>query len=331
MPVTNDWPTGAVTFLFSDIEESTPLWDRHRAAMRPALAEHDRILQTAVTANGGVIVKTTGDGAMAAFASPSAALSATLDAQHALLDEPWSTIAPDKIRARMGLHTGEAELRAGDYFGTAVTRAARIMAGGHGGQILLSGTTSALLRGSLPQETSLLDLGEHSLKGLNRPAHIYQVQAAGLPQEFPPLHTGETQKGNLPQPLTNFIGREKELASVEQLLGETRLLTLTGPGGTGKTRLSLEAGHHVEGAYDHGVWLAELAPLMDGSLVPTAVAALFELRHSPGYRVSRRAREAAISGTDRRPSRRPLSPAHRRQPHRPAAAADPARPHRLEL
>jgi len=282
MKMGDNWPSGAVTFLFSDIEDSTPLWDRHRAAMRSALAEHDRILQTAVTTNGGVIVKTTGDGAMAAFASPSNALSAALDAQGALLDAPWATIAPDKIRARIGLHTGEAELRAGDYFGTAVNRAARLMASGHGGQILLSGTTSALLRGSLPEETSLLDLGEHSLKGLNRPAHIYQVQAGGLPREFPPLRTDESQMGNLPQPLTSFVGREKELAGVEQLLGETRLLTLTGPGGTGKTRLSLEAGHHVEGAYDHGVWLAELAPLMDGSLVPTAVAALFELREDAG-------------------------------------------------
>jgi predicted ATPase/class 3 adenylate cyclase len=277
-----NWPTGTVTFLFSDIESSTPLWDRHRTGMQPALAEHDQILQSAVTANDGVIVKTTGDGAMAAFASPSAALTASLDAQRALLDTRWPTIDPDKIRARMGLHTGEAQLRAGDYFGTAVNRAARIMAGGHGGQILISGTTSALLRGGLPREINLLDLGEHRLKGLNRPAHIYQVQAAGLPREFPPLITGESQKGNLPQPLTSFVGREKELASVEHLLGETRLLTLTGPGGTGKTRLSIEVGHLVEESYDHGVWLAELAPLTDGALVPTAVAALFELREDGG-------------------------------------------------
>ena len=159
----NNWPTGAVTFLFSDIEDSTSLWDRHRAAMRPALAEHDALLETAVSTNNGVIVKTTGDGAMAAFSSPSDALSAAMDAQRALHDSGWTTITPDRIRVRMGLHTGESELRAGDNHGTAVNRAARLMSIGHGGQVLLSGTTPNLIRGGLPQETSLLDLGEHRL------------------------------------------------------------------------------------------------------------------------------------------------------------------------
>jgi predicted ATPase/class 3 adenylate cyclase len=278
----NHWPKGAVTFLFSDIEDSTPLWDRHRAGMRPALAEHDRILQTAVMANGGVIVKTTGDGLMAAFTFPAAALAAALDAQRALLETPWPTIAPDKIRARMGLHTGEAELRVGDYFGTAVNRAARLMSTGHGGQILLSGTTADLVRGDLAAEIALRDLGEHPLKGLSQAVRIFQVEAVPLARDFPPLRTGETQKGNLPQPLTSFVGREKELAHVEQLLGETRLLTLTGPGGTGKTRLSLEAGRRVAGIYDHGVWLVELAPLTNGDLVPSAIAALFELHEQAG-------------------------------------------------
>jgi predicted ATPase/class 3 adenylate cyclase len=282
MKTADNWPTGAVTFLFSDIEESTPLWDRHRAAMRPALAEHDRVLQAAVSDNGGVIVKTTGDGAMAAFASPSAALLAALDAQHALLDEPWATIAPDKIRVRMGLHTGEAELRAGDYFGTAVNRTARLMAIGHGGQILLSGRTADLVRGDLVQGVDLRDLGEHQLKGLSRAAHVFQAQTDTLPRDFPLLRTGEEAKGNLPHPLTSFVGRKRELASIKDLLIQTRLLTLTGPGGTGKTRLSLEAGHNVEHLYDHGVWLAELAPLTGGDLVLTTVAALFDLREHPG-------------------------------------------------
>ena len=278
MTYSSSWPTGAVTFLFTDIEDSTPLWDRHRTAMRPALAEHDALLNTAVTTNGGVIVKTTGDGIHAVFASPSAGLSAALDAQRALLDAQWPGIAPDSIRVRMGLHTGEAELRAGDYYGTAVNRAARIMSIGHGGQVLLSGTTAALIRGDLPHDTGLLDLGEHRLKGLSRTAHIFQVQTAGLPHDFPPLRTGESERGNLPEPLTNFVGRENELANIEQLLQETRLLTLTGPGGTGKTRLSLETGRHVQEVYDHGVWLVELAPLNDETLVPTAVASLFDLR-----------------------------------------------------
>ena len=228
----NEWPSGAVTFLFTDIEDSTPLWDRHRAAMRPALAEHDALLETAVIANDGVIVKTTGDGAMAAFASPSAALSAALDAQRALQDAQWEAIAPDRIRVRMGLHTGEAELRAGDYYGTAVNRAARIMSIGYGGQVLISGTTArlveaALMGGELPGEAGLLDLGEHQLKGLSRTAHVYQVTASYLPGEFPPLRTGEAQRGNLPRPLTNFVGREQELTNIKQLLNSQRLLTLT--------------------------------------------------------------------------------------------------------
>jgi len=282
MRMGDNWPTGAVTFLFSDIEESTPLWDRHRAAMRPALAEHDRILQTAVTANGGIIVKTTGDGAMAAFASPTAALTAALDAQIALLKATWATMAPVKIRARMGLHTGEAELRAGDYFGTAVNRAARLMSVGHGGQVLLSGRTADLVRGDLAQGVDLRDLGKHPLKGLAQAARIFQVEAISLPGDFPPLRTGEMQKGNLPQPLTSFIGREEELARIEQMIGQTRLLTLVGPGGTGKTRLSLEAARRLAGVYDHGAWLVELAPLAEGELVPATIAALFELQEQPG-------------------------------------------------
>ncbi|MFN2143218.1 MAG: ATP-binding protein, partial [Candidatus Promineifilaceae bacterium] len=285
MTADRPWPSGAVTFLFSDIEDSTALWDRHRGAMRPALAEHDDLLRTAIEANNGLIVKSTGDGIMAVFSSPTSALTAALDAQRRLQDAQWPDIAPDRIRVRMGLHSGEAEQRAGDYYGTAVNRAARIMSIGHGGQILISGTIAGLVRGELTGETSLLDLGEQRLKGLNHPSRIFQVRAPNLPGNFPPLRTGEMQKGNLPQPLTSFIGRERELAQVEQLLQETRLLTLIGPGGTGKTRLSLEAGRHLEERYDHGVWLAEMAPLGDGALVPTAVASLFDLREQPGVPV----------------------------------------------
>ena len=283
-------PTGTVTFFFSDIEGSTSLWEAHPEGMRTALARHDELLRTAVTANHGSVIKITGDGVMAAFASYSTALMAALDAQRALQDEQWLSIAPDKIRVRVGLHTGEAELRAGDYYGTAVNRAARIMDIGHGGQILLSGATArfvqtALVSGGLPDDISLLDLGEHRLRGLNRPAHIFQAQAAGAPRDFPPLRTGELRRGNLPTPLTSFVGRERELAAIRQLLRETRLLTLTGSGGTGKTRLSLEAGRHIESSYDHGVWLTELAPLNDGALVPTAVAALFDLHEQPGLSI----------------------------------------------
>ncbi|MFN2134500.1 MAG: ATP-binding protein [Candidatus Promineifilaceae bacterium] len=276
------WPSGAVTFLFSDIVDSTPLWDRHRADMRRALAEHDALLRTAVESNGGVVVKSTGDGIHAVFSSPLESLLAAIAAQRALQDAQWPAITPDRIRVRMGLHTGEAELRAGDYFGAAVNRAARLMSIGHGGQILLSGTTAALIRDELPNDVTLLDLGEHQLKGLSRSAHVFQAKTYTLPYDFPPLRTGETTKGNLPRPLSNFIGREEALADIERLLAETRLLTLLGPGGTGKTRLSLEAGRMVEGRYDQGVWLVELAPLTDGELIAPTVAALFDIHEQPG-------------------------------------------------
>ncbi len=278
MTADQNWPSGAVTFLFSDIEDSTPLWERHGPAMRAALAEHDEILRTAVEQNGGLIVKTTGDGVHAVFTSPSAALSAALDAQRALRDAQWPAIAPDRIRARMGLHSGEAELREGDYYGTAVNRAARIMAIGHGGQVLVSGTTTRLVEGNLPGEVTFLDLGQQRLKGLSRPAHIYQAQVSGLPQDFPPLHTVSAAGGNLPAPATSFIGRERELADVEKQLKQTRLLTLTGPGGTGKTRLSLEAASLVQTRYEYGAWIVELAPVTDPEQVATAVAGVFGLR-----------------------------------------------------
>ncbi|MFN2103793.1 MAG: ATP-binding protein [Candidatus Promineifilaceae bacterium] len=271
------WPSGAVTFLFSDIEDSTRLWDQYGAAMRPALAAHDEILRTAVERHGGVVVKTTGDGIHAVFVSPSAALSAALDGQRARRDAAWSSIAPDTIRVRMGLHSGEAELRDGDYYGTAVNRAARLMAIAHGGQVLVSGTSARLVEGSLPEEITLLDLGEQQLKGLSRLTRVYQMQVPDLPQEFPSLRAAETTRGNLPQRPTSFIGRERELADIEKSLGETHLLTLTGPGGTGKTRLSLEAAALVQPRYEHGVWLVELAPVTDPEQVTTAVAGVFGL------------------------------------------------------
>ena len=282
MSETGSWPTGAVTFLFSDIEDSTSLWERHRSAMQLALAEHDRILREAVADHGGVMVKTTGDGIHAAFGSPRAALEAAIAAQRALQDEGWPTISPDAICVRMGLHTGDSQLREGDYYGTAVNRAARVMSIAHGGQMLASGTTAALLRANLPNNVTLLDLGEHTLKGLSRTAHIHQVQVHGLPHEFPPLRTGGHLVGNLPEPLTSFVGREKELVEVKALLSEARLLTLTGPGGTGKTRLSLEAGRALQDTFEHGVWLTELAPLSEGELIPATVAALFGLIEQPG-------------------------------------------------
>ena len=270
-------PTGIVTFLFTDIESSTRLWEKHGEQMRAVLSRHDALLGTAVREQGGYVVKTTGDGLLAAFGSTSAALQAALAAQHGLLAEPWPEIAPDAVRVRMGLHCGEAELRDGDYFGTTLNRAARVMALGHGGQILLSGAAAALLDAKLPPETTLRDMGEHALRGLSHQEQIFQVVAPGLVQDFPPLKSGEPVTGNLPPRLNTFVGRTRQMAEVREALQQTRLLTLTGPGGTGKTRLSLQVAADVQDQYRHGTWLVELAPVTDPALVVEAVNAALKL------------------------------------------------------
>jgi predicted ATPase/class 3 adenylate cyclase len=308
----HDLPTGAITFLFTDIEGSSALWEHHPEAMRATLARHDSLLREAIESNGGRVVKTTGDGCHAVFASPVAAVVAAVAAQRMLMiDESRYEIRDTRyekgvtsyerqamseetseldtrhsshvtLRLRMGLHTGEAELRDNDYFGPAVNRAARIMSVAHGGQILLSAATTGLVADGLPPEMALRDLGEHRLKDLSRPSHIYQVMIDGLPANFPPLRSLDTSPGNLPVQLTSFVGREWELVEVKRLLGTTRLLTLTGPGGTGKTRLSLQAAADVQADYLHGAWLVELAPITDPGLVPGAVVALFGLSPQPG-------------------------------------------------
>jgi predicted ATPase/class 3 adenylate cyclase len=277
MTTSHNWPTGVVTYLFTDIENSTLLWDRHRSAMRPALAEHDALLKTAVESNDGVVVKTTGDGLMAAFFSPASALTAALEAQQVLQQATWSAIDPDRIRVRMGLHAGEAELRAGDYYGTAVNRAARLMSIGHGGQILLSGTTTRFLQSNLPDDVKLIELGEYSLKGLARPTQVFQVLAPFLAHDFPPLHTGEAAKNNLPQPLTTFIGREMELKEIDVLIADsdTRLVTILGPGGMGKTRLALAyLDRHLtaDSPFPDGVFFINFAPLSQADQIPSTMA-----------------------------------------------------------
>jgi predicted ATPase/class 3 adenylate cyclase len=275
-------PTGTVTFLFTDIEGSTSLWERHGEAMRPALARHDALLRAAVIDRGGHVVKTTGDGLHAVFAGAAEALAATVAAQRLLAAEAFTDIAPDTIRVRMGLHTGEAELRDGDYYGSHVNRAARLMALGHGGQVLLSMTTRDLTANNLHAEYNLRDLGEHKLRGLARPEHVWQLVAPGLPNTFPPLTSGSVVAGNLPARRTSFVGRGREVALVRERLRDSRLLTLTGPGGTGKTRLSLQVAAAAQTAYDHGVWWVELASLTDGAQVGPAVAIVLGIQAGPG-------------------------------------------------
>ena len=275
------FPSGTVTFLFTDIENSTLLWEKHPEAMKSLLAKHDMLLKEAVEVNHGTIIKTTGDGIHAVFEHAIDAVGAMVDAQQKLHTSEIFTSSTVSIRVRMGAHTGEAELRDGDYYGSVLNRAARLMSVGHGGQILLSNAAAGLIREQLPAEITLQDLGEHRLKDLTRPEHIYQVNHPSLPNEFPPIKTLDAFPNNLPAQLTSFIGREKEIDEIKPLFNTSRLVTLTGSGGTGKTRLSLEVGAQLMTSFQHGVWFVELAPLSDESQIIPALAQAFGLQELP--------------------------------------------------
>jgi predicted ATPase/class 3 adenylate cyclase len=269
-----DLPSGTVTFLFTDIEGSTALWERDRAAMREAVARQLAILQSLITAHHGVLYKTVGDGTQAAFASAEDALQAALASQRALLAEAWGEpLGP--LRVRMGLHAGEAIPDArGDYLAAPLNRLSRLLSTGHGGQILLAQTVQQLTRGALPAGSDLRDLGEHRLRDLLEPEQVYQLVHPDLPTEFPPLKSLEHRPNNLPLQPTPFLGREREVGAIVALLGraDVRLLTLTGPGGTGKTRLALQAAAELLDDFADGVFFVPLAGLSDPALVPHAIA-----------------------------------------------------------
>jgi predicted ATPase/class 3 adenylate cyclase len=271
----HDLPTGTVTFLFTDIESSTRLWDEHPETMQDALARHDAILRDTIEAHRGQVVKSMGDGMVAVFGEAGDALGAAVAAQRALSEELWAAAAP--LRVRIGLHTGEAQHRGGDYFGAALNRAARIMSAGHGGQVLCSAATGALTRDALPEDVELVDLGEHRLRDLSRPETIFQVTHPDLVSEFAPLRSLDAFVGNLPLQTSSFIGREREQASVAAALGEARVVTLTGMGGVGKTRLALQVAGEVLQGFRDGAWWCELAPVRDQEGAAKAVAALFSV------------------------------------------------------
>jgi predicted ATPase len=264
-----------VTFLFTDIEGSTGLWEAFPDSMRAAMQRHDSILHSAFDEHGGYVFSIGGDGFGAAFARVADGISAAVSAQEALAAEPWPEGA--EVRVRMGVHTGEVEERDGNYFGTAVNRAARLMALGHGGQVLCSATTA----GVVEAEVSLIDLGEHGLRDLDRPMHIFQVGAG----RFPALRSLEMSGGNLPVQPTRFVGRVDELGRVKAGVEESRLVTLTGVGGVGKTRLALQAAAELSHRYSDGAWLVELAGLIDPELVGTTVADVLGVQVQAGKSV----------------------------------------------
>jgi class 3 adenylate cyclase len=265
-------PTGTLTFLFTDIEGSTRLWEQDAQAMQSGLVRHDEILRDAIGECGGYVFKTVGDAFCCAFRTAPEALETALAAQRALLEEEWGEIGA--LRVRMALHTGATQERDGDYFGPPVNRVARLLSAAHGGQVLLSAATHEMVRDQLPARMSLAELGEHRLKDLFRPERVFQLVAPDLPSEFPPLRTLETYRNNLPLQPTPLIGREKEVAEVCDLLrgDETRLLTLTGPGGIGKTRVALQTAADLLDDFPDGAFFAPLATLTEAELFSSAVA-----------------------------------------------------------
>jgi predicted ATPase/class 3 adenylate cyclase/Tfp pilus assembly protein PilF len=273
-------PTGTVTFLFTDIEGSTKLWERSPEAMSEALARHDKILRETIEIHGGHVFKTVGDAFFAAFSTATDALEAGLESQRKLFSSEWGQTGP--LRVRMALHTGAAEERDGDYFGPPLNRVARLLSAAYGGQVLLSLTTQELVGDQLPADVELQDLGEYRLKDLGRPEHVFQLATSGLNADFPSLHTLDVHPNNLPMQSTPLVGREREVREVAERVRseEVRLLTLTGPGGTGKTRLGLQAAADLLEEFSDGAFFVALATITEPELVASTIARVLGVKES---------------------------------------------------
>ncbi len=275
-------PSGTITLLMSDIEGSTRLWEQHPDAMALTLRRHDELMRTAIEGAGGYVFKAVGDSFCAAFATASDAILAASDTQKTLGAEVWPD--PIELRVRIALHSGSCEERDGDFFGPAVNRVARLAAVAHGGQVLVSGTTAQLLSDTVPKHTSLRDLGAHRLRDLSQPEHVFQLDIAGSDHEFPALRSldNPTLDNNLPIQLTSFVGRDRELSDVRALVDGSPLVTLTGAGGAGKTRLALAVAADLLDGLGDGVWFVDLASLGDPELVASATANAIGVRDEPG-------------------------------------------------
>jgi predicted ATPase/class 3 adenylate cyclase len=285
-----EYPSGTVAFLFTDVEGSTALWERNRAAMATAVERHFTLLREATTAQDGVHFKTIGDAIQAAFPTVPKAITAAIDAQIALRRADWGDLGP--LRVRMAIHAGDGTPRDGDYLSPALNRLSRVLATGYGEQILLTDTARTLAT-TLPVGYALQDLGRHRLRDLLEAERIFQLCGPGLPAEFPPLKSLDQQPNNLPAQPTALIGREAELATLRGMLVtlDARLITLTGPGGTGKTRLALQAAAESLDAFPDGVWFVPLASISDPALVPEAIATELGVRQAPGEQVLSRLTE----------------------------------------
>ena len=276
-------PTGTVTFLFTDIEGSTRRWDADPAAMSEAVARHDALVRAAIEGAGGYVFKTLGDAFCAAFADASAAVVAATVAQRAIDETDWTAVGGVRIRA--AIHAGAADERDGDYFGPPLNRTARLMGVAHGGQTVLSRAARDLVGDDLPAGASLRDLGEHRLRDLSRSEHVFQLVVPGLPDDFPVLLSLGQRPNNLPVETASFVGRERELEALLERLPEARVLTLSGIGGTGKTRLALQLAAAALDDYPNGTWFVELAPLAAPELVASTVAAVLGVRELPGQTI----------------------------------------------
>lgn len=276
-------PSGTLTFLFTDMEGSTRLWERYPDKMSTAMMRHDTLIESAVALYGGVLVRPRGEGdsRFAVFTRATEAIGAAVAIQHQFSAEKWAF--PHPLRVRIALHTGEANKLDGDYYGTVVNRCARLRNVAYGGQILLSQATYGLAKGVRPEGVTLRDLGEYKLKDLRDSEHIYQVIADGLTTEFPPLKTQDTIKTNIPLSLTSFIGRESEVVEVKELISINRLLTISGSGGAGKTRLAIQAASELLALFPDGVWFVDLAPLSNADLIVQYIMNSIGIREEEDY------------------------------------------------
>ncbi|MGZ9235638.1 MAG: adenylate/guanylate cyclase domain-containing protein, partial [Anaerolineales bacterium] len=273
-------PLGTVTFLFTDIEGSTRLLQHLGDKYTMVIMEHDQLLRDVWQKHHGSVVGTQGDSFFVAFPRAVDGINAAVQAQRSLAAHPWTDGV--NVRVRMGLHTGEPQISASEnYVGIDVHRAARIAAAAHGGQVLISQATHDLVSKELPEGVTLRDLGEHRLKDLRQPKHLYQLVIADLPSDFPPLKSLDASPNNLPIQSTSFIGRVKDVAEVKQSLSEGRLLTLTGPGGTGKTRLALQVASEMLEQFQ-SVFFVALAPIMDPGLIASTIAQALNILETAG-------------------------------------------------